>query len=207
MTRVSFPKWIQAASTATMIAALASCGTGDPSNSPTTKKNRLVKARSDAGMQPASVVEGCQRLKSGGSYVAHEGAGKKVVSFFLERDAGTGSIRKVGEVLESGQFVLESKSPHASKEPGDEESSLWMELVQKNASSLSLRVIGKDYVTSDGETDWHWTGAGPDLYYRIVEALGPQGEEQHEDKMEDATPLPVPPLPAEVRLDPGGGEG
>jgi hypothetical protein len=169
---------------AVLMGVLTGCGTGQPSNSPRAKGGKLAKGVDDV-MSPGRLLADCEKLKSGGSYSTREGSGGKEVSFYLERDGSTGSIRRLRDILASSDYTLDHKGAHAARTPLDGEDSLWLDLTQRGGAPVSLRVFsGTLFVVSDGRTDWHWSGGNSGMYFRILDALSPNVEEQHVERIE-----------------------
>src|SRR5436190_1087772 len=102
---LSFKLRPEALVTALMLAALAACSTKQPSNSPATKAVATTE-RSETDMKPGGLLAGCQSLKAGGSYTVKEGAEGKEVSFFLDRDGSSDSIRRLRQLLSAGDYSL-----------------------------------------------------------------------------------------------------
>jgi hypothetical protein len=136
-----------------------------------------ASGRKDADMRPDRVLQKCASLGSGGNYVM-DGKG---MSFYLDRDSTSESIRKMQKLLASYDFTLGARIPHSAEVP-QSSSALWMKITEAEGASTSLRVYnGTNFITSDGVNDWHWTGGDSDAYFKMVEALAPTSEEQHED--------------------------
>ena len=72
--------------------------------------------------------------------------------------------------------------------PDDGSDSLWLDISGADGASSSLRVFGgTSLVSSDGVTDWHWTGGNAPMYFSIVDALSPTADEQHVERISTVT--------------------